>query len=632
MEIIDGLGLWLLNNIVGFVIFLFVIGVIAWLIRQRYKKTINVTKDEFQKEKVRLEVLLATFGALVVAGVFAFLQFYQTAYIADQQDYHTAVDFLSSGSPAVRENGVDLLYKRAKQAKKHSNNDDVKKIWDLLNDHVKYFTRDDSYKKSFPTEPASDIAFILKIQSSSEKINEESYPFEGMRIIDWKSAWLRGADLRNAQLQGASLFNTQLQGAFLFKAQLQGADLYKANLEATNLESAQRQGPHLAYVQLQEANLESAQLQGANLESAQLQGTNLSKANLQGAYLESAQLQGAYLTGAQLQGANLGRAELQEATLHNANFQGVFGFQKRLEMLLEPLLYGNKTHFEYTIRNRARQNTEVDLIVFEGGMKDKLSTIEKNMTLKATFWEMNDHMATKKENLQNLLDTLKKKHSGDPNSREYMTIEDLNKQGAVYGTYTEVDATIWIYEHKKAVGSEELDPEVPFAYYMRGTAYANKGDRDLAIKDYTKVIELNPNFADAYNDRGFIYRQQGRDYLAIQDYKTAIRLDPNKVAYNNLGDAYASVGKYHSAIRNYSEAINLAPENVAAYYKRGLSRLILKKLDDAKEDLMTANKKTDIIAEKFQQEYGSLKKFEQKYGFTVPDDIRELLGSSDSGP
>jgi len=48
------------------------------------------------------------------------------------------------------------------------------------------------------------------------------------------------------------------------------------------------------------------------------------------------------------------------------------------------------------------------------------------------------------------------------------------------------------------------------AYCSRGFAHAEKGEYDLAIKDYGKAIDLNPDYALAYYNRGFAYQGKGQ--------------------------------------------------------------------------------------------------------------------------
>jgi len=43
------------------------------------------------------------------------------------------------------------------------------------------------------------------------------------------------------------------------------------------------------------------------------------------------------------------------------------------------------------------------------------------------------------------------------------------------------------------------------AYANRGNSYVDKGEYNLAISDYTKVLEINPKDARVYCDRGWTY-------------------------------------------------------------------------------------------------------------------------------
>jgi Flp pilus assembly protein TadD len=53
-------------------------------------------------------------------------------------------------------------------------------------------------------------------------------------------------------------------------------------------------------------------------------------------------------------------------------------------------------------------------------------------------------------------------------------------------------------------------------------AYSAEGERQLAIDDYTRVIEINPLSARAYNSRGYLYSQMRKTKLARDDYRKAM--------------------------------------------------------------------------------------------------------------
>jgi tetratricopeptide (TPR) repeat protein len=64
-------------------------------------------------------------------------------------------------------------------------------------------------------------------------------------------------------------------------------------------------------------------------------------------------------------------------------------------------------------------------------------------------------------------------------------------------------------------------------YSNRGIAYANNGEYDRAIADFTQAIALKPDFALAYSNRGNAYANKGEYDRAIADYTQAIKLNPN---------------------------------------------------------------------------------------------------------
>ncbi len=92
-----------------------------------------------------------------------------------------------------------------------------------------------------------------------------------------------------------------------------------------------------------------------------------------------------------------------------------------------------------------------------------------------------------------------------------------------------------------------------------------KGEFDLAVADYTKVIELNPKNADAYLNRGLALYNQKKFQLSIIDYDKAAELNAeNSAVYFNRGNSYEKLGDNQKAVGNYQAAIKLDATNEPA--------------------------------------------------------------------
>ena len=133
----------------------------------------------------------------------------------------------------------------------------------------------------------------------------------------------------------------------------------------------------------------------------------------------------------------------------------------------------------------------------------------------------------------------------------------------------------------------ELDPSWVGGYYYRGQAYTRKGEYERAITDFTKVIETDPSwvggfyyqgqvythkgeYASAYCERGRAYRCKAEYELAIADYTKAIEIAPEFVsAYCDRGHAYTEKGEYDLAIADWTKVIETDPSWVGGYHYRG---------------------------------------------------------------
>jgi tetratricopeptide (TPR) repeat protein len=93
-------------------------------------------------------------------------------------------------------------------------------------------------------------------------------------------------------------------------------------------------------------------------------------------------------------------------------------------------------------------------------------------------------------------------------------------------------------------------------------AWAERGEPENAIKDFTEAIRLNPKSASAFHSRGIVYRRMTEYDKAVADLTEAIRLDPEgAMAFSVRGITYSSMKEYDKAIRDYDEAIRLDPKD-----------------------------------------------------------------------
>jgi len=99
----------------------------------------------------------------------------------------------------------------------------------------------------------------------------------------------------------------------------------------------------------------------------------------------------------------------------------------------------------------------------------------------------------------------------------------------------------------------------------RGGAYAALGNLDLAVADYSSVIQLAPHdplARWALYLRAQMYSLQDEHDKAIADYAEIVRVDPqDPVNFCNRGDAYAAKHDFERSLADYTEAIRLDPND-----------------------------------------------------------------------
>lgn len=79
----------------------------------------------------------------------------------------------------------------------------------------------------------------------------------------------------------------------------------------------------------------------------------------------------------------------------------------------------------------------------------------------------------------------------------------------------------------------EYSPRSPFPHYNKGILYAELGDMEAALEEFTKAIELKEDFGEAYYNRGFVQYKSGNQKAGTADLSRAGQLGITQ-SYNLL--------------------------------------------------------------------------------------------------
>lgn len=102
--------------------------------------------------------------------------------------------------------------------------------------------------------------------------------------------------------------------------------------------------------------------------------------------------------------------------------------------------------------------------------------------------------------------------------------------------------------------------ELAQAFMYRGNGYADQGDNDKAIADYTAAIRRDATLANAFFGRGVLYCKAGDYKHAVADLDAAIRLDPtNADSWAWRSRAKGQLGDANGANADEAHAIQLDP-------------------------------------------------------------------------
>ncbi|MCP3477110.1 caspase family protein [Bradyrhizobium sp. CCGUVB1N3] len=125
-------------------------------------------------------------------------------------------------------------------------------------------------------------------------------------------------------------------------------------------------------------------------------------------------------------------------------------------------------------------------------------------------------------------------------------------------------------------------------YFWRAVGWNKKGDYAKVITDATEAIRLEPSQA-VYNLRGSAYFDKGEYDIAIADFDDALKLGPpGGTIFHNRGNAYQGKKDYAKAIADFDAAIKADPKSTFSYQNRGACKEALGDLDGALADINQA--------------------------------------------
>lgn len=103
-------------------------------------------------------------------------------------------------------------------------------------------------------------------------------------------------------------------------------------------------------------------------------------------------------------------------------------------------------------------------------------------------------------------------------------------------------------------------------YQLRGATYAQIGENQKALDDYTTAIKKDKKNADAYADRAELYCQMENYAAALADYKSASKMAPTNDSYLvEIARCTLQLSKYDEARAMLTSLTLLYPYNAEAW-------------------------------------------------------------------
>jgi tetratricopeptide (TPR) repeat protein len=175
-----------------------------------------------------------------------------------------------------------------------------------------------------------------------------------------------------------------------------------------------------------------------------------------------------------------------------------------------------------------------------------------------------DHFSER--NLNRAIAESERRIKRDPNNAEAYQL-----RGTVYYLKNEFDLAIidfsWVIEMLR------LDDNI--SYTGRGLAYFAKNDFDRAIADFDRAIAINPNNDRSYIGRAKTHFAKNDNDAAMADFEQAIRINPNnKEIYSARGIIYFAQDDFNHAKEDFEAVLRIDPNDAQAKWYLERIRLV----------------------------------------------------------
>ncbi len=142
----------------------------------------------------------------------------------------------------------------------------------------------------------------------------------------------------------------------------------------------------------------------------------------------------------------------------------------------------------------------------------------------------------------------------------------------------------WKSEDNLWVATGKTSPSSPNTHNNLGDVYGRQGDKEGALREFSRAVELKPNYGDAYHNLANTYRELGQMDKALENYENALKYNPGLwQSHQNIAAIYFANKQYDKAVENIQKAIQINPKNINLYNNLGIVYLNMDQKDKAKE-------------------------------------------------